>query len=213
MLMNSFTKAPFAQTGFSMIEVLVALVILLVGLLGLAGLMVQGQRSEMESYQRVQALILLQDMSARINANRNVASCYAFSNATGSPYLGTAGTAAPACAAGTASQNARANADLAAWDSILKGAAENSAAGPSGAMIGARGCISYDGTAGSLLTAQNGTTIPGTGLYTLAVAWQGLGDTYANTTVLCGTGQYGAGDTKRRVASLTFRIGSITNTN
>ena len=92
------------QSGFSMIEVLVTLIILLVGLLGLAGLMVQSQRSEVESYQRVQALILLKDMVGRINANRKVASCYAFTPtvltnpaATGT-FLGTGSTVAPACA-------------------------------------------------------------------------------------------------------------------
>ena len=56
----------------------IILFILLVGLLGLAGVMISSQRAELESYQRVQGLIILQDIVGRINANRNVAACYAF---------------------------------------------------------------------------------------------------------------------------------------
>lgn len=75
--------------GFSLIEVLVTIVILLIGLLGLAGLQGRALTSQMESYQRSQALILLKDMADRIDANRNVASCYAVSNAPGGISLGT----------------------------------------------------------------------------------------------------------------------------
>jgi len=222
------------QSGFGMVEVLVTLIILLVGLLGLAGLMVQSQRSEMESYQRVQALVLLQDMAGRINANRNVAQCYAFTTASlGTPFVGTpSGTSSltlpPACAATQASdptqftlaQQTQFQQDTAAWNTALQGAAESSGGNATGAMIGARGCVSYDGT--NLLPEidpqsglPTGNTLPGTGIYTLSVAWQGMGDTYANTALLCGTGQYnnaqGTGDEAlRRVVSLTFRMAALT---
>ena len=65
------------QGGLTLVEVLVSVVILLVGLLGLAALMTNSQKAEAESYQRAQALLLLQDMVGRINANRAVAACYA----------------------------------------------------------------------------------------------------------------------------------------
>ena len=66
------------------------MVILLVGLLGLAALMTSSQKAESESYQRAQALLLLQDMVERINANRAVAACYAITTdpSAGTPYLG-----------------------------------------------------------------------------------------------------------------------------
>lgn len=209
--MTLLRQGRLQHRGFSMIEVLIALVILLVGLLGLAGLMVQSQRSEFESYQRVQALILLQDMVGRINANRAVAACYAITPpATASPFLGVGSTLSPVCTSGTAAQNAQAIADLAAWNTLLLGAAETSGGANTGAIDGARGCVSYDGT--SLLQANNGTQILGTGVYTVSVAWQGMGETYANTSLLCGAGLYG-NENKRRIASLTFRIGSVANTN
>lgn len=213
--MNARRNTPRAQAGSSIIEVLVTLIILLVGLLGLAGVMVQGQRSEMESYQRVQALILLQDMAGRINANRAVAfaapQCYAYTNAaTGTPYVGMGSTLAPACATGTALQNVQAVQDMTAWDTTLKGAAETSGGSNVGAMVGARGCVSY--AAATELLDSLGAAITGTGIYTVSVAWQGLGNTFAPVGLTCGQNLYG-NEAQRRVVSLTFRIGSINNIN
>lgn len=212
-----------AQKGTSLIEVLVSLVILMVGLLGLAGLMVQSQRSEMESYQRVQALVLLQDMVGRINANRNVAanltSCYGFTTAaTGTPFLGTlTGATVPDCTVAgtiTANQIAQANTDKREWSALLQGAAETSGGTNVGAMVDARGCVSYNSAGapadGGPLLDTNGVQLAGTGAYTVEVVWQGTGDTFARTDLLCGTGLYGA-ETQRRVVSLTFRIASINN--
>lgn len=198
------------QSGTSMIEVLVTLIILLVGLLGLAGLQGQAQRSEMESYQRVQALVLLQDIAGRINANRKVASCYAFTTtpATGTPYLGVSSTATPmACTIGTATEISQVAQDLNAWNQMLIGAAETSGGSKIGAMIGARGCISYDATT-ELINPTTAAVIPGTGIYTVSVAWQGLANT-AIATPNCAQGQYGANDAIRRVVSMTLRTASL----
>ncbi|MFJ1257019.1 hypothetical protein [Cupriavidus sp. CuC1] len=73
------------------------------------------QRAEIESYQRAQALILLQDMAERINANRSAAGCYAITTDTvnGLPYLGTGAAAALPCALGTVQAYTLANSDLA----------------------------------------------------------------------------------------------------
>ena len=130
------------QRGFGLIEVLITLVILLVGLLGLAGVNARANLAEMESYQRTQALQLLQDMTDRLNANRKVASCY--SNGSNGLQLGTGSTTIAGCAAGNAQQQAQAQADLAAWDSMLKGAAETQSGTKVGAMIGAGGCVTVD---------------------------------------------------------------------
>lgn len=186
-----------AQSGFSMIEVLVTLTILLVGLLGLAGTMMHGHRSEAESYQRAQALVLMQDMVARINANRQVASCYAFTTdaAGGGPYLGTSATARPSCVAGTALQNALAIQDMEEWNDLLLGAAEmTNARANIGAMNGARGCVSFNAL---------------TGIYQVSVAWQGLGATATPPAAwTCGQGNYG--DEKwRRVVSVTLKLANI----
>ena len=63
-------------------EVLVTLVVTAFGLLGLAGLQYRVQMSDVESYQRAQALVLLQDMSSRISTNRGQALSYKFGSIT-----------------------------------------------------------------------------------------------------------------------------------
>lgn len=179
--------------GFSMIEVLVTLIVLMFGLLGAVGLMSASQKAELESYQRIQALILLDDMVARINANRKVATCYGITNlATGSSYLGTSATAGtPTCTAGTPDQNNRAINDLTDWNNTLLGNSETLNNSNNGAMIGARGCISYDSV---------------NDLYLVSVAWQGLNSTIAsNPNVQCASTAYGNA-AQRRIVSATVKI-------
>lgn len=198
--MDAFIKANGKYAGFSMIEVLVTLVILLIGLLGLAGMMVKSQRAETESYQRAQAILLLQDIVGRISANRKVASCYAISSGTtGTPYLGTGvDTTAtpPTCTSGTAAQQATAIQDMTEWSDLLKGSAELSGTNKIGAMIGARGCVSYDAT---------------TKIYRISVAWQGLGSSAAPPgTVACAKDQYN-NESHRRVVSTTMQIATLSS--
>ena len=63
------------QSGFSLIEVLIALLVLSIGLLGLAALQAQGMRFNHDAYVRTQATNLAYDIIDRIRTNRaNVAS-------------------------------------------------------------------------------------------------------------------------------------------
>lgn len=181
-----------AQQGGSLIEVLVTLVVLLVGLLGLAGLMVQSQRSQMESYQRVQALLMLEDMVNRIHTNRKAAVCYAYSATTGTPYLGAGSSLTPSCASGTAEQQARAVADLNEWHALLRGGAEVVEGTQVGGALSARGCV-------ALLSP---------GVYQVSVVWQGLARTSAPAGVSCALNTYGE-DTLRRAVSATVQIASL----
>ncbi len=123
--------------GFGLMEALVTLIILLLGLLGLVSLMLASQRAEAESYQRAQALILLQDMVERINGNRSAAGCYAVTidPANGVPYLGIGAGALPPCSLGTVQAYTLANSDLAAWSGLLAGASELSGTSNVGAMV------------------------------------------------------------------------------
>ena len=181
-----------------MIEVLVSLMLLVFGLLGLVGLQARAQVAELESYQRAQALILVQDMVARLNANRKTAGCYVTTTPLGTGYSGT-----PACtaAAGTAATRAIANIDLDAWNSSLLGASETTSSGTTkvGSIIGARGCVTYNAT---------------TGLYRVAVAWQGMATTISpaavDTLATCGQNLYGTSDALRREVGQYIRIASLT---
>ena len=209
--MNNKTYVRTHQ-GFTMIEVLITLVIILLNLLGLAGLQGRVQQAQIEAYSREQALVLLADMTDRLNTNRIVGSCYALTGGSGAPYFGTASSALPSCtAAGSASQRATANADLAELDALFKGASEVLSSTSIGSINGARGCLSSATNADSSVT------------YTLAVAWQGrsgtvsvaapAGATTATTNALaCGTGSYGTdtnGVEMRRVVWTTVRIANL----
>jgi len=188
--------APQQQRGTTMIEVLVTIVILVIGLLGLAGLQSRLQVSEVESYQRAQALILLNDMASRIATNRNNAASYI---TTATNPLG-AGMTCPTTTA------TRQETDSNEWCNALQGAAEDSdpnvtVTAPVGAMVGGRGCVEDIGS----------------GQYLVTVAWQGLTPISAPpTSVACGqnlyngaTGSSCINDLCRRVVTTIVRIATL----
>ena len=192
-------RPPRTQAGFSMLEVLVSLLLMVLGLLGLAGLQARAQVAELESYQRGQALILVQDMVSRINANRKTAACYVTTTPLGTNYSGT-----PACTAGagTAATRAIADADLVSWNNALLGTSEKTGGSSGtavGSIIGARGCITYNAA---------------TGNYRVAVAWQGMATTISpaavDSTATCGQNLYGTSDALRREVGEVVRIASLT---
>jgi type IV pilus assembly protein PilV len=180
-------RIQFQQRGASMIEVLVTMVIIAFGLLGMAGLQMRMQTSEMESYQRSQALLLLNDMANRIAANRGNAVAYV----TGSGGLGT-GNACPTATVTTVQQ------DLKQWCEALQGAGEVSGTTSVGAMVGGRGCVEAMG-----------------GDYMVTVVWQGFTPISAPpASVDCGAAQYNAtssciNDLCRRAVTTLVRIATL----
>jgi len=189
-----------------MVEVMVTLIIILVGLLGIAGLQTKAQVAELESYQRAQALILMSDIVDRMNINRATISCFNITTNTvsGTPFIGASGPGhlgTPACAASTTAYNNQAVATLTLLDNLLKGAAETFDGSAVGAMIGARACIGYDPA-----TELDG--VPGTGLYTVIVTWQGAADLVAPVNMNCAVGLYGD-ETRRRAVSTTVRMARL----
>ena len=181
------------QQGTTMLEVLVTIVILAFGMLGLAGLQSKIFIAEMESYQRAQAVLLLNDMVERINANRSVAATYVL----GANTLGT-GDTQPADCSGTAAGVAR---DKCEWSNALKGTAETSSGGTKvGGVIGALGCVTQ-------IQAEDATVgLCRPGIYMVTVAWQGLNPT-SIPSAGCGAGSFGSDDRLRRALSARVSIG------
>jgi type IV pilus assembly protein PilV len=183
------TRARLARArGASMIEVLVTIVILAVGLMGVAGLQGRLQVSELEGYQRAQAMILLDDMAYRFAANRNFAADYVTTAATPTGY----GVVCPVAVA-TMEQK-----DMRDWCLALQGAGEKTGTTNVGTMIGGRGCVEA--------LANNE--------YLITVAWQGTGPVSAPpASVACGANQYdGAGCTNdrcRRVVTTIVKIAPL----
>lgn len=66
-----------AQSGFTLIEVLVALVVMAVGMLGIAGLYVEGLRAGRTAIYRTTAVMLAADMADRIRVNQTGRAGYA----------------------------------------------------------------------------------------------------------------------------------------
>jgi type IV pilus assembly protein PilV len=182
---------PARQRGVSLIEVLVTMVVLAFGLLGLAAFQTKAQVGSIESYQRAQAAVLLQDMQSRLSGNSANADSYV----TAAP-LGTGDTLDADCA-GAAAGSAR---DKCEWSAALKGAAEQRSGALSGAMQDARGCITR------VRDKNEAAGVCTPAVYLVSVAWQGRHATRAPAQA-CGRGQYGADDTSRRAISARVAVG------
>ncbi len=91
------------QTGYSLVEVLVALLITSVGMLGLAGLQLNSLRNTNSAGQRLEATTLAYDILERMRANRRAATLGAYNIEVGEDSAG----AEPAAQ------------DLAVWKSTL----------------------------------------------------------------------------------------------
>jgi type IV pilus assembly protein PilV len=185
MLLTRKVSAPRRMRGVSMLEVLVAILILTIGLLGTASMQSRMQTTQIEAYQRAQAIVLLQDMVDRVNANRKDVASYVAADL---------GLAAQNCATPTTV----AGKDLCEWNNALFGAAELKGTQTLGAMTGARGCIT-----------NPVTTMPREIL--VAVVWQGLTPTVAPGATTCGQNQYGADDKQRRAMVARITIGCLQN--
>ena len=173
------------QRGVSMLEVLVAIFVLTIGLLGTASMQSQMQTTQVESYQRAQAIVLLQDMVDRVNANRKDVANYVSADLG----LSSQDCSVPTTVAGK---------DLCEWNNALFGAAEMKGTQTLGAMTGARGCIT-----------NPVTTMPRE--IVVSVVWQGMRPTVAPGGTTCGQNQYGADDKQRRAMVARITIGCLQN--
>lgn len=179
---------PRHSRGFTLLEILITVAILAFGLLGLANLQAKLHMSEMEAYQRAQAVVLLQDFATRLQANGDNAASYL----TGSMPLGTGNTVN--CSPLPTGVAAR---DRCEWHLALLGAAETQAGTNVGGVLNARGCVEQ------LQAPVTATCTPGR--YRITAAWQGLYQTAA-PGLACGSGQYG-NEALRRAASIIVTIG------
>lgn len=149
-----------SQAGAALVEALVAMLVIAFGVLGFVALQARTAVSSLEGYQRSQALVLLNDITQRINLNRANASAYVAQD------LGA--TDPGACPAAPAAAR-----DLCEWANLLRGAAEQQGGTKVGAMQAARGCIASAGASE----------------YLVSVVWQGVQSTGA-TPLPCGAGAY-----------------------
>lgn len=156
-----------SQRGALMIEVLIAVAIVIFGIMAVMRVHARLQLSEVESYQRTQALILLDDMVNRIETNRNDAENYVTASALG------VGATCTLPSTPTLQQS-----DHVEWCSALQGAGETQGGANVGAMIGARGCVEE-------------IVGPSVREYMVTVVWQGMTPISAPpASVTCGANAF-----------------------
>lgn len=166
------------QQGTSLLEVLMAVVILTFGLLGLAALQGKSHTAQLESYQRGQALALLQDMVSRMESNTGNIASYV----TTAP-LGTGATDTAECN----SETTLALRDKCEWSKALKGASEVKSGVNKGTMIDGRGCIAATGTVRE---------------YQISVVWKGMSEGTDQSWITCGDDQYMPALSRRAVTTI-----------
>lgn len=142
-------------TGFSLIEVLVALVILTVGLIGVFNLHLVAKRSSYESFQQTQASYLAADIISRMKLNTRELQAYA-----GSYSATQSMNASPPtnCDTNNCDNAAIRLWDLHQWQQALAGSQENIGGESVGGLNKSTGCID----------------IQNDGLVSVVISWQGL---------------------------------------
>ena len=197
--MNPSRPAPPRQRGAMLLEALIAILVCAFGLLGFAGMQARATSAEFESYQRSQALVLIEDMASRLNANRAEASAYG-----GASLIGRDVSEPAVCPAGVSAAEPKlcncapltgASLDLCEWGNLLRGSAETRNGVKVGAMFNARGCISKP--------------VSATDRYVIAIAWQGINRTGAPASACGKDDEAFPTEPLRRVVSSVVCIGSL----
>jgi type IV pilus assembly protein PilV len=181
-----------SQTGFTLIEVLIAVVIFSVGLLTVASLQIVARKAGFEAVQRTSATHLAQGMLERMRANSPALATYVGGGerVLGGSVLGAPGSTCQNVAAPCTADNL-ALADLWEWEQLLDGSYEVAGGSDVGGLVSPTACIR--GVAGG-----------GNGSYSVSVAWRGATESDIAPADNCGVANaaYGASAEFRRVITV-----------
>ena len=178
-------------SGFSLIEVMVALFVLAVSMLGIAGLQIISKRTNFEAVQRTTASLRTQEMLERIRANDDQLTVYTNGGLGRTITLSVGdGITATDCAGAACDTANLAMYDLYEFSQALAGVAETSGSTAIGGLVAPTVCIT-----GPLATP---------GFVTVALTWRGMSRLSNPTSSNCGagSGRYdsdGDADVLRRV--------------
>jgi type IV pilus assembly protein PilV len=180
------------SSGFSLVEVMVAVFVLTVSMLGVGALQITSKRTHFESVQRTTAALLAQELLERMRTNAGQLTVY---TAAGSGRILDLETAAelvsPDCASATCSPNGLALYDLAEFFDALRGVSEQQGGTESGGLVEPTVCLDGPETA--------------PGIVRVAIAWRGMSALADPVSDACGSGsgRYdstdGVSDRHRRV--------------
>ncbi|CAA0126285.1 Uncharacterised protein [Halioglobus japonicus] len=160
-----------AQSGFTLIEVMISAVILAIGVLGVVSVLAMSKVYQHESIQRVRAVELADGIFERIR--RNPSGVTGYDTGLDAP-LGNGSTGnepQPNCSATSCDADELASHDLWDWERLLDGAAstvtEEGVAVPTLALRNVRACIDFTADAGR----------DNTGIVDVVIQWQGVRET------------------------------------
>ncbi len=178
------------QSGFSLIELLVALIVFSIGLLGVAGLQTVSKRANYESMQRTNAAQLANSVLEEMRTNGGGMDIYLAAGDIGGGSRGA--QPAPNCSAGAECNAAQKAAfDLWSWEQMLDGNLETIAGTAAGGLVLPTLCIT-------------GPVAGGAGTYQASIVWRGsatITNVVANTCGLA-SGNYGAQNELRRILQI-----------
>lgn len=182
------------QSGFSLIELLVALIVFTIGLLAIAGLQTVSKQANYESLQRTTAAQVANGMLEDIRTNGGGIDTYLAAGDLGGGSRGA--EPAPNCTSGSECNAAeKATLDLWVWEQMIDGNLEMNAGTAAGGLVLPTLCI-------------GGPLVGGAGTYQVTIVWRGSASITNVNTSLCGlvSGNYGAQNVLRRVVEITTFI-------
>lgn len=178
-------------TGFTLIEVLIAVVIFGVGLLTVASLQIVARKASYDAVQRTAATHLAQGMFERMRANRPALATYTGGGerVLGGGAMGTAPATTCQTLASPCNAAAMALADLWEWEQLLDGSYEVADGMDVGGLVAPTACVRGSGA---------------TGPYTVAIAWRSATEQSVAPADNCGAANaaYGASGEFRRVVTV-----------
>lgn len=179
-----------SQSGFSLIELLVALIVFSIGLLAVAGLQTVSKRANYESMQRTNAAQLANSVLEEMRTNGGGMDIYLAAGDIGGGSRGA--QPAPNCSAAAECNAAQKAAfDLWSWEQMLDGNLETIAGIAAGGLVLPTLCIT-------------GPVAGGAGTYQASIVWRGsatITNVVANTCGLA-SGNYGAQNELRRILQI-----------
>jgi type IV pilus assembly protein PilV len=183
------------QSGFSLLELLVALVIFSIGLLGIAGLQIVSKQANYESQQRTMASQVANALLEDMRTNGTGISIYTAASDLGGGTLTSLPVSNCRDPNTPCSAAQKAVHDLWHWERVVDGVQEMGVDGAAGGVVLPTICI--DGPGGGVA-----------GVYAVSIAWRGGAEMSNPDRSQCGagSGNYGTGDAFRRVLQVATFI-------
>lgn len=183
------------QSGFSLLELLIALIVFSLGLLAVAGLQTVSKQSNYESIQRTVAAQIANGLLEDMRTNGSAITTYTGSGDIGGGSRGAA-EPAPNCAPGAQCNPVQKAAfDLWFWEQSLDGSLETAGGANAGGLVLPTLCV-------------NGPAGGGAGIYRVTVVWRGSASLASQANNPCGaaSGNYGVQNSLRRIVQIPTYI-------